>query len=191
MPQVPERPAAQADYRQLQQCHSQDKWIPATFDHDKYFQLDRDHNKRCVTCHVRNDYSRYTCYGCHEHTPDNIRREHVEEGIRDLRIVSSATAAPTRMTSAASTETMKERKGMTVIDQAPLRPMNPVRQQAILSLAQSAAFANGANDEREREQIRRLAESLGGEPGAANLPQIQQKAIGLDSTRIMAMVRAA
>jgi len=66
------------------QCHSQDKWKPATFDHDKYFQLDRDHNKGCVTCHVRNDYSRYTCYGCHEHTAENIRRKHVEENIRNF-----------------------------------------------------------------------------------------------------------
>ncbi len=66
------------------QCHQQDKWTPATFDHDQYFALDRDHNARCVTCHVRNDYSRYTCYGCHEHTPTNIRREHVEEGIRNF-----------------------------------------------------------------------------------------------------------
>lgn len=65
------------------QCHSRDKWVPATFDHDKYFALDRDHDTRCVTCHVRNDYSRYTCYGCHEHSPENIRREHVEEGVRD------------------------------------------------------------------------------------------------------------
>jgi hypothetical protein len=66
------------------QCHSQDKWMPATFDHDKHFALDRDHNVRCVTCHERNDYGRYTCYGCHEHTPANIRREHIEEGIRDF-----------------------------------------------------------------------------------------------------------
>ena len=66
------------------QCHTQQKWTPATFDHDKYFLLDRDHNATCVTCHVRNDYSRYTCYGCHEHTPANIRREHVEEGIRNF-----------------------------------------------------------------------------------------------------------
>lgn len=65
-----------------QQCHSQNKWTPATFDHNKFFVLDRDHNASCVTCHVRNDYSRYTCYSCHEHTPDNIRREHIEEGIR-------------------------------------------------------------------------------------------------------------
>lgn len=66
------------------QCHTQKKWTPATFEHDKYFALDRDHTTSCVTCHVRNDYSRYTCYGCHEHTPDNIRREHVEEGIRQF-----------------------------------------------------------------------------------------------------------
>lgn len=64
------------------QCHSQEKWVPATFDHNQYFVLDRDHNARCVTCHLGNDYKRYTCYGCHEHTPDNIRREHIEEGIR-------------------------------------------------------------------------------------------------------------
>jgi hypothetical protein len=38
----------------------------------------------CVTCHVGNDYSRYTCYGCHEHTVQNILREHRDEGIRDL-----------------------------------------------------------------------------------------------------------
>lgn len=66
------------------QCHTQQKWTPASFEHDKFFALDRDHNASCVTCHVRNDYGRYTCYGCHEHTPDNVRREHVKEGIRDF-----------------------------------------------------------------------------------------------------------
>jgi hypothetical protein len=66
------------------QCHSQDKWTPATFDHDKFFVLDRDHNAKCATCHERNDYSRYTCYGCHEHTLQNIRREHIDEGIREF-----------------------------------------------------------------------------------------------------------
>jgi hypothetical protein len=58
--------------------------MPATFDHNKYFVLDRDHNTRCVTCHVRNNYKNYTCYGCHEHSPSNIRREHIKEGIRDF-----------------------------------------------------------------------------------------------------------
>jgi hypothetical protein len=66
------------------QCHTPEKWVPATFNHDKFFVLDRDHSARCATCHVRNDYSRYTCYGCHEHSPSNIRGEHVEEGIRDF-----------------------------------------------------------------------------------------------------------
>ena len=66
------------------QCHTQQKWTPATFEHNQYFVLDRDHTTTCVTCHVRNDYSRYTCYGCHEHTPANIRREHIDEGIRQF-----------------------------------------------------------------------------------------------------------
>lgn len=65
------------------QCHEQNRWKPATFDHDKYFLLDRDHNASCTTCHERNDFRRYTCYGCHEHTPGKIRSEHEEEGIRD------------------------------------------------------------------------------------------------------------
>lgn len=66
------------------QCHAQTAWKPASFDHDKSFVLDRDHNVECVTCHVGNDYSRYTCYGCHEHTVQNVLREHRDEGIRDL-----------------------------------------------------------------------------------------------------------
>lgn len=63
------------------QCHSQKRWTPATFDHKDFFELDGDHNTSCVTCHVRNDYSQFTCYGCHEHTPANIRRKHIKEGI--------------------------------------------------------------------------------------------------------------
>jgi hypothetical protein len=66
------------------QCHGQTGWKPATFNHDKLFTLDRDHDVACTTCHVKNDYSRYTCYGCHEHTPQNVLREHRDEGIRDL-----------------------------------------------------------------------------------------------------------
>ncbi|ACB33405.1 conserved hypothetical protein [Leptothrix cholodnii SP-6] len=75
-------------HRQIQgncgQCHEQQRWKPATFDHDKLFLLDDDHNAKCVTCHVNSDYSRYTCYGCHEHTLANVREEHEEEGIRNF-----------------------------------------------------------------------------------------------------------
>jgi hypothetical protein len=67
-----------------QQCHTDERWKPATFDHDKHFQLDRDHNVKCVVCHTNNDYSKYTCYGCHAHTPQKIRSKHLEEGIRDF-----------------------------------------------------------------------------------------------------------
>ncbi len=55
--------------------------------------------------------------------------------------------------------------------------MNPEQQQAILTIALLAAFADGANDEREREQIRRLAESLGGESATSNLPGIYQQVL--------------
>lgn len=66
------------------QCHQRDRWKPATFDHAKLFLLDQNHNPTCATCHINNDYKKYTCYGCHEHTPDNVRRVHVEEGIQDF-----------------------------------------------------------------------------------------------------------
>ena len=65
------------------QCHSQTKWVPATFDHGKYFRFDSHHETDCVTCHMNNDYSQYSCYECHEHSPSKIREEHHEEGIYD------------------------------------------------------------------------------------------------------------
>jgi len=66
------------------QCHASEAWKPATFDHAKLFVLDQDHNASCVTCHTGNDFSRYTCYGCHEHTLANVRRKHQEEGIQNF-----------------------------------------------------------------------------------------------------------
>ena len=65
-------------------CHAPPAWKPATFDHARLFLLEGDHDTACVTCHVGNDYGRYTCYGCHEHTPSNIRSKHVREGIQDF-----------------------------------------------------------------------------------------------------------
>lgn len=64
-------------------CHTQQAWLPATFDHDEYFRFDRHHETACETCHVDNNYAGYTCYGCHEHSRSKIREEHLEEGIRD------------------------------------------------------------------------------------------------------------
>jgi uncharacterized protein (DUF697 family)/tellurite resistance protein len=47
--------------------------------------------------------------------------------------------------------------------------MSPAQQEAVLTIALLAAFADGTNDEREREAIRRVTESLGSEPGAPDL----------------------
>jgi hypothetical protein len=60
-------------------CHKTEAWRPATFEHDNFFPLDKDHNASCVTCHTSNDYSQYICYGCHEHTPSNMQAKHREE----------------------------------------------------------------------------------------------------------------
>lgn len=55
--------------------------------------------------------------------------------------------------------------------------MNPQQQQAILGIALLAAFADGTNDDREREEIRRLAESLGSEPGAPDLAGLYREVL--------------
>ena len=67
-------------------CHTTRAWTPASFEHDKLFLLDSDHNVACKTCHTEaTTFRQYTCYGCHEHTPTRIAAEHREEGIGDLR----------------------------------------------------------------------------------------------------------
>ena len=52
--------------------------------------------------------------------------------------------------------------------------MNASEQQAILTVALLAAFADGEKADAEREAIRRMAESLGHEGGAAGLTQLYQ-----------------
>lgn len=68
-------------------CHATTAWRPATFDHSRAFVLDRHHDVACITCHEPPaGYRTYTCYGCHEHLPDRIAREHREEGITGSRL---------------------------------------------------------------------------------------------------------
>jgi uncharacterized protein (DUF697 family)/tellurite resistance protein len=52
--------------------------------------------------------------------------------------------------------------------------MTAAEQQAILSIALLAAFADGAKADAERDAIRRMAESLGHESGGAGLAQLYQ-----------------
>ena len=76
--------ARQADERlRYITAEQQERWKPATFDHERYFRFDKHHTTDCQTCHVSSDYGSYTCYGCHEHSRSKIREEHVEEGIVD------------------------------------------------------------------------------------------------------------
>ncbi|MFA5297763.1 MAG: cytochrome c3 family protein [Lutibacter sp.] len=68
------------------ECHTTNKWLPSTFDHSEFFVLDKDHSpNKCSTCHVQNNFKKYTCYNCHEHSIENISRKHLKEGIRDFQ----------------------------------------------------------------------------------------------------------
>ena len=67
-----------------QSCHGFTAFKPAQFEHDQYFRFDRHHPETCDNCHQNSDYSTYTCYGCHEHSPGSIAGEHREEGIRNF-----------------------------------------------------------------------------------------------------------
>src|SRR5688572_7961435 len=71
--------------------------------------------------------------------------------------------------------------------------MNAREQEAVLSIALLAAFADGAKDDRERDEIKRIAESFtelrnsrsaaegtpreSGEPGAPQLSQLYQNVL--------------
>ncbi|MBU3914647.1 class III cytochrome C family protein [bacterium] len=67
------------------QCHKTTSWASAEIDHNSYFKFDRDHQAACSTCHPNSNYKEYTCYGCHEHSPQKIERKHVKEGIHEYK----------------------------------------------------------------------------------------------------------
>ena len=52
--------------------------------------------------------------------------------------------------------------------------MNPEQQKSILAIALFAAFADGAKHDREREDIRRIADSLTSDAGAPDLAPLYQ-----------------
>jgi hypothetical protein len=64
-------------------CHDPREWTPSTFDHAPLFRFDRDHPADCRRCHEAG-FAAYTCYGCHEHRPDEVERKHRKEGIDDF-----------------------------------------------------------------------------------------------------------
>jgi len=52
--------------------------------------------------------------------------------------------------------------------------MNPEQQKSLLTIALFAAFADGTKHDRERDEIRRIAESLATGAGAPDLPRLYQ-----------------
>ncbi|NTU94165.1 MAG: hypothetical protein HGA56_09150 [Chlorobiaceae bacterium] len=67
-------------------CHGTRAWKPSTFNHERFFRLDGDHRAGCRTCHAdAGNYKKYSCYGCHEHSPASIAAEHREEGIANYQ----------------------------------------------------------------------------------------------------------
>lgn len=65
-------------------CHGVEGWRPSTFDHSAYFRLDRRHNVECGICHTNKTTDRYTCFGCHQHSPERIERIHREHSRGNL-----------------------------------------------------------------------------------------------------------
>lgn len=64
-------------------CHTTAAWRPAAFNWPHTFPLNHGGGTSCATCHP-NTLTAYTCYGCHEHNPDEIRNKHLEEGITNF-----------------------------------------------------------------------------------------------------------
>lgn len=66
--------------------------------------------------------------------------------------------------------------------------MHTTSQQAVLAIALHAAFADGAKHDREREAIRRIADSLAGEAGTPDLARLYQDVLLKRATLDQAVV---
>jgi hypothetical protein len=64
------------------ECHDENTWSPATFDHDaQYFPIySGEHNgewETCSSCHTQpNNYAVFSCISCHEHNQNDMDDEH-------------------------------------------------------------------------------------------------------------------
>lgn len=62
-------------------CHNTIAWTPAQLT-KHYFALEHGDEGQvaCETCHVSNYYE-HTCYGCHDHQPQQMEQVHLQEDI--------------------------------------------------------------------------------------------------------------
>ena len=76
-------------------CHSTSAWAPAKLV-SHIFPL--DHGEQglvaCEVCHT-DRYTAYTCYDCHEHSPEEMIEKHQEEGITGARLEDCVACHPT------------------------------------------------------------------------------------------------
>jgi mono/diheme cytochrome c family protein len=81
-----EEPAVHADRFGLNcaRCHGLQAWKPALLTRH-IFPLDHGDAGRiaCKTCH-ETTYGAYSCYGCHDHTREDVEALHVAEGVLDF-----------------------------------------------------------------------------------------------------------
>ncbi len=62
-------------------CHTNDTWAGATFDHSAYFPTSSGPHAgtACETCHIDpNNYQVFTCFNCHQHSQDRMDSAHSE-----------------------------------------------------------------------------------------------------------------
>jgi hypothetical protein len=71
-------------------CQTTSARQPARFDWPHSVPLDHGESGvvACQTCHPI-QVQDYTCYGCHEHQPDEIAEKHLDEGISDFQDCAS------------------------------------------------------------------------------------------------------
>lgn len=58
--------------------------ILTQFTDSSSFVLDIDHNLECSMCHNIGSLKSYSCFGCHEHSMNNLVQEHREEGVTNI-----------------------------------------------------------------------------------------------------------
>jgi mono/diheme cytochrome c family protein len=81
-----EEPAVHAERFGLNcsRCHTLQAWKPALLTRHTFF-LDHGDEGRvaCQTCHTEN-YAQNTCYGCHDHEPEQMETAHLQEEITEM-----------------------------------------------------------------------------------------------------------
>lgn len=65
------------------ECHTQNSWMPSTFNHDPYFPIESGKHRRnevwtkCTECHTTpSNYAAFSCLNCHEHRKSKMDEEH-------------------------------------------------------------------------------------------------------------------